>query len=59
MSPQSLHTLVLTDTSPVSPTSNRSLNISWPFQPRFQGAAGQHPWLSADTGRQRVLTFVS
>ena len=35
-----------------------SLNISWPSRPQFQGAAGQRPWLSADTSRQRVLTFV-
>lgn len=58
MSPQSLHTGAHRHVPGFQPQTC-SLNISWPFQPRFQGAAGQRPWLSADTGRQRVLTFVS
>lgn len=42
MSPQSLHIGAHRHVPGFQPQTC-SLNISWPAQPRFQGAAGQHP----------------
>ena len=57
MSPPSPHTGAHRHVPSFQPQTC-SLNISWPSQPWFQGAAGQCPWLSANTSRQLVLTFV-